>query len=158
MRFLSIILTFLLLVNIFAPALVLGQEEKREEEGQVIQEEKQPYSLEELEKMIRDGVLEDERIIELLYENGLSFYPDEKAIARLKRAGASDQVIEAVRIAEHPEKPVPIKERKPLYKRWWFLGAAAVVVGGTVALIAKGEDKKPRLEPIRGFPNPPTKR
>lgn len=105
----------LLLVDLSAPALVLGQEEK------------EPYDIEELERLIKSGVVSDERIIELLYGNGLSFYPDDEAIARLKRAGASDQVIEAVRTAEHPPKPAPIR-RRSLFPRdggswgqrpWW---------------------------------------
>lgn len=105
----------LLLVDLSAPALVLGQEEKK------------PYDIEELERLIKSGVVSDERIIELLYGNGLSFYPDDEAIARLKRAGASDQVIEAVRTAEHPPKPAPIR-RRSLFPRdggswgqrpWW---------------------------------------
>lgn len=142
MRFLSAVMTMLLLVNLSAPVLVLGQEEKK------------PYDIEELERLIKSGVVSDERIIELLYENGLSFYPDDEAVARLKRAGASDQVIEAVRTAEHPPKPAPIKEKKPIYKKWWFLGAAAVVVGGTVALIAtRGEEKEKALP---GFPGRPS--
>ncbi len=141
MRFLSIFLVFLLLVNLSVPAFVFGQEEKK------------PYQIDELEKLIKAGVVSDERIIELLYENGLSFYPDDEAIARLKRAGASDQVIEAVRTAEHPPKPVLVKEKKPIYKRWWVLGAAAAVVGGTVVLIAtRGEEKEKALP---GFPGPP---
>jgi len=143
MRFLSAVMTLLLLVNLCVPAVVLGQEEKK------------PYEIEELEKLIKAGVISDERIIELLYENGLSFYPDDEAIARLKRAGASDEVIEAVRTAEHPPKPITIKEKKPIYKRWWFLGAAALVVGGTVALIAtRGGEEKEKALP--DFPGPPS--
>jgi len=141
MRFLSAVMTLLLLVNLCVPAFVLGQEKK-------------PYQLEELEKLIKSEVISDERIIELLYENGLSFYPDDEAIGRLKRAGASDQVIEAARTAEHPPKPVLVKEKKPIYKRWWFLGAAAIVVGGTVALVAtRGGEEKEKALPY--FPDHP---
>lgn len=144
MRFLSAVMTLLLLVNLCVPAFVFGQEKK-------------PYQLEELEKLIKSGVISDERIIELLYENGLSFYPDDEAIARLKRAGASDKVIEAVRTAEHPPKPVLVKEKKPIYKRWWFLGAAAVVVGGAVALIATsgGEEGEEKEKALLYFPDHP---
>jgi len=143
MKALSIFITLLLLVNLSVPAFVFGQEEKK------------PYKIEELEKLIKAGVISDERIIELLYENGLNFYPDDEAIARLKRAGASDKVIEAVRTAEHPPKPTPVKERRPIYKKWWFLGAAAVVIGGTVALVAtRGGGEKEKALP--DFPNHPS--
>jgi len=145
MKALSLFLTILLLANLCVPVVLFGQEKK-------------PYKIEELEKLIKSGVISDERIIELLYENGLSFYPDDEAIARLKRAGASDKVIEAVRIAEHPPKPAPVREKKPIYKKWWFIGAAALVVGGTVALIATGGSEEKKAQPLPGFPGPPSKR
>lgn len=148
-RSINIIIILLLLVHIAAPPLMTGQEKK-------------PYSIEEVEKLIKSKVVSDERIVELLYENGLNFYPDDETIARLKRAGASNEVIEAIRTAEHPPPPEPVvqeeeKEKKPFYKKWWVMGAAALVVGGLVAIVASGGGDD-EAKPLPGFPNPPGKR
>lgn len=122
---------------------------------------KKPYSIEELEKLASSGLVSDQRIIELVYENGLTFYPDQQAVARLKRAGASDQVIQALQNAEHPPAPVlpPSaggKGKGSLFKKWWFIGATALVVGGVVAAVAAGGggDGEPD-EALPGFPDHP---
>jgi len=112
-----------------------------------------PYTLEDLVTSIKSGIPSEDYLIESLNQVGLSFYPDEEAIDRLKQAGASDEVIKAVLSAKHPPKPVLVKEEKPIYKRWWFLGAAAVVAGGTVVALWPKEKKEKDLP---GFPPYPT--
>jgi hypothetical protein len=124
----KLVIVMFLAANMALPQVVTAQENR-------------PYSLEELEKLIKPGSISDERIIEVVYENGLDFYPDELAIARLKRAGASDKVIEVVRMAEHPPGPqsqAVEKKGEPFYKKGWFLVFIAILVGGAVAYVATG--------------------
>jgi hypothetical protein len=124
----KLIIVILLAANMALPQVVTAQENR-------------PYSLEELENLIKPGSISDERIIEVVYENGLDFYPDELAIARLKRAGAGDKVIEAIRLAEHPPGPedkTVEKKGEPFYKKGWFLVFVALLVGGAVAYVATG--------------------
>jgi hypothetical protein len=143
-RLLKVLVAAVFLVHATVPHAILGQEKK-------------PYSIEELERLLKSGVISDQRITELLYENGLTFYPDDQAVGRLIRAGASNQVIEAVRNAEHP--PAPAKEKKPFYKKWWVMGAAAVVLGGAAALAASGggdgDGDGDGVNPLPNFPDHP---
>lgn len=138
-RSLTVWVMAILLIQIGAPLATADEGEK-------------PYTVEELEKLVDSGVISDERIVELIYKNGIQFYPDDGIMNQLKRAGASTEVLDAIRTV------APEKESKPFYKSKWFLGGAAAVLIALVAVIASGGDDDEETPTKLGeFPNPPDK-
>lgn len=89
----NVFMAVLLVVNMSVPKIVSGKEK---------------VSIEFIEKWLSTTdeqgkcYLSDKVIVDRLNEYGIDFYPDEKAIDRLKQAGASNEVIGAICTAEHP--------------------------------------------------------
>ena len=109
--------------------------------------QQKPLTQDQVQGMVRDG-LGDETGAKALAQRGIDFAPTEEFIQSLKKAGASEAFLAALRAAKHPE---PANAKKPINQIQVFALLAGQVPSHRVAMLVqeRGIDFEPDDEYLR---------
>ncbi|MBI4512868.1 MAG: Ig-like domain-containing protein, partial [Gemmatimonadetes bacterium] len=93
-----------------------------------------PFTLEQLEEIVKSGLIAEARLVTLLGERCVDFVADEASLTRLRAAGATDPVLEAVgracRVLPGEARWVRIEPRRAEIRVGKALALTAVVLAG----------------------------